>query len=258
MKDDRLKILCPDCKKKTNHVVTCEYYIKDGIWKNDDGSIMQEDTGEDGQRYFSEDKCYQIVECQGCNEVSYRQFKVSETGISSEIFYPLREYRFREAKSFGSGFPGKIQRLYKEVILTFNSRLEVLCAAGIRAIIEGVCNEKSVDGGYVKRYDKGTGQPKKDESGEIKLERSTNLDGKIEGLVEKGILSSQNAGSLHQLRFLGNDAVHQLEKPSEDELRLAIDIIENTLESVYEISRKGDEIERQKTVRKSQSENAEN
>jgi hypothetical protein len=58
-------------------------------------------------------------------------------------------------------------------------------------------------------------------------------------MVEKGFLTEANAETLHQLRWLGNDAIHQLARPSVKELKLAIEIIEHTLEQIYEIPEKG-------------------
>lgn len=77
--------------------------------------------------------------------------------------------------------------------------------------------------------------------------------GKISGLSEKGILTKKNSEILHEHRYLGNEAVHELSQPSEEEVKLAIEIIEHTLESLYEISEKAEELRMRKSKRQKKS-----
>lgn len=72
----------------------------------------------------------------------------------------------------------------------------------------------------------------------LRKERRNNLQGKINGLYEKGVLTKESAESLHEHRYLGNEAVHELSQPSKEELALAINIIEHILETIYEIPEK--------------------
>jgi hypothetical protein len=44
--------------------------------------------------------------------------------------------------------------------------------------------------------------------------------------------------------------VHQLARPSTDELRLAVEIAEHTLEQLYELPEKSEELKRAKALRK--------
>ena len=74
------------------------------------------------------------------------------------------------------------------------------------------------------------------------MKRKNNLQGKINGLHENGIITENNAITLHQHRFMGNEALHELYLPARVNIKLAIDIIENTLESVYELPFKGKKI----------------
>ena len=63
-------------------------------------------------------------------------------------------------------------------------------------------------------------------------------------------MTASNAEILHQHRFLGNKAVHELEQPSREELRLAIEIIEHTFETVYSIPQKGRALKAKTKIRK--------
>ena len=64
-------------------------------------------------------------------------------------------------------------------------------------------------------------------------------------MYEKGILTKRNADILHEHRFLGNEALHELTQPSKDELALAIQIIEHILEHIYELLDKAAELHAQ-------------
>lgn len=78
--------------------------------------------------------------------------------------------------------------------------------------------------------------------GTIKVENRNNLQGKINGLHQKGKLTKENAETLHEHRFIGNTSIHELNAPSNEELRLAIEIIENVFDSLYEMPNKANQL----------------
>ena len=121
-----------------------------------------------------------------------------------------------------------------------NNEINTLCAAGLRTIIEGICAVLKINNGPVEIT-------KKD--GSVKIVRKKNLQGKISGLTEKGILTTKYSDILHEHRYLGNEAVHELSQPSRQELALAIEIIENILENVFEIPEKAEELKRRRFKR---------
>ncbi len=137
--------------------------------------------------------------------------------------------------------PRNLRRIYREVIESYNNELSTLCAAGLRTIIEGICSEKNVKDGIIELTDK---------KGEIKKVRRKNLQGKISGLAEKNILTKSNADILHEHRFLGNEALHELSQPSLEELKIAIEIVEHVLENIFEIPTKAKELKANKLKRK--------
>lgn len=73
-------------------------------------------------------------------------------------------------------------------------------------------------------------------NGTTTVRREGNLRGKIGGLTEKALLTKKHSEILHEHRFLGNDALHSLDALAKYELKLAIEIIEHTLDNLYEIS----------------------
>lgn len=155
--------------------------------------------------------------------------------------YPKRSDKTRQIKDYHN-VPNTLRRIYRETLESFNSDSFTLCAAGLRAIIEGICSDRQVVDGPVQVTHK---------DGTIHTERRRNLAAKIAGLCERGFLTEGNATSLHEHRFLGNEALHELDRPSRDELALAIDIMEHTLEDLYDMPDKAAELRRIKSQRKS-------
>jgi len=101
--------------------------------------------------------------------------------------------------------------IYREAITCYNEGAPILCTAGLRALLEGICQDKRIKG--------------------------RNLKAKIDGL--NAILPNKNMiRNLHHFRFMGNDAVHELAPPKPEELVLAISVIEDLLNFDYEMDYK--------------------
>lgn len=124
--------------------------------------------------------------------------------IYESVYHPKRASSSRRQKHFFK-FPAKLEALYSEIIRAMNDNLHLLCAAGLRSLLEGVCAEKGIKG--------------------------ANLEKKIEGL--KSLLPESIVKNLHEFRFIGNKAVHELEAPKHYELRIALDVIEDILNFLY-------------------------
>jgi hypothetical protein len=93
-------------------------------------------------------------------------------------------------------------------------------------VLEGICKEQSVLKGPV--VDKN--------SGLVKIKNT--LEGKLNGLAEKGILNNKQVEFLHKIRLLGNEALHELSDHSEKDLKICIDIIDHIIESLYILPKK--------------------
>lgn len=233
-KDKVLSVQCLSCKGATKHRVT--------------GSLDKEGTEYDQCEGWSVDWTdrYQIIQCQGCDSVSFRHQSwfsegqdFDEDGITERL-YPLRGATTISAKPM-QNVPTNLRRIYSELVDCYNNQSPTLCAAGLRALVEGICAQQGVLDGPVELPSKGGG---------TQTVRRDNLEGRIAGLQEKGLLAPASAQTLHEHRYLGNDAVHELARPSEDELRLAIEIVEHTLEQLYELPEKAEELRRAAARRK--------
>ena len=64
--------------------------------------------------------------------------------------YPPRTLGKRQSKYFIK-LPPALAKLYRETVETFNAGSMLLCTIGLRALIEGVCKDKGIKGGKLKR-----------------------------------------------------------------------------------------------------------
>lgn len=201
------RIFCNKCGGLTRHILRGKYHH---AFDSSEYEEMHIDFA---------DGLWQIWQCQGCDEVVFLEsWSLEGDEEPSETFYPERATKLIKEKIFKE-IPSKLNAIYAEVIKSFNSRCYILCAAGLRALLEGICLNKGIKSGP-------TANNKK----------SNNLEGKINGL--KTIIPPNIADNLHGFRFLGNKALHELEIPSSEDVALAIEVIEDVLNVVYELDYK--------------------
>lgn len=155
----------------------------------------------------------------GCNfatlEVRYGVNVKRNQWYWDSSLYPERLSTQLSPKAFDS-VRAQLARVYHEVIGAFNSNLPVLCTMGLRALLEAVCVDKGLETG--------------------------NLKSKIDELG--GLLSPDIAGRLHHIRFMGNEAAHEVVSPQTDKLLLAIEIIEDIMNFFYELDLKTQRLSR--------------
>ena len=165
-------------------------------------------------------RTWEIIQCVGCELASFRELlSTSEEWEPTETRYPEADKDRLAVKSFRQA-PDNIKRIYNESIRSFNIGNFILCAVGLRAVIEGICKDTMRNCEDAKK----------------------NLKEKIDALHEQGILSKKHAEILHEFRFIGNEAVHELSAPPKDDLKAAIEIVEHTLEYLYGLPEKGDRL----------------
>jgi hypothetical protein len=124
-------------------------------------------------------------------------------------YYPERASMHLAPKQY-KNLPENLTRIYVECIKSFNGGLSLLCAAGLRALIEGICANKDIS--------------------------AKTLEKKIDGLGDH--LPLNIVASLHAFRFMGNDAMHQLAPSDVQTLQVAIDVCEDLLNFLYELDYK--------------------
>lgn len=241
MDQSPVRTYCATCKTKTKHDVTHEVHDH---FTPENTPGMQIDVWND---------TFQIVRCKGCDARSFRHVSSSSEDFNydtNDFDETVREYpgepppenrsfEARSAKAFRH-VPEGPKRIYGETVDAYNRELYTLAGGGVRAIIEAICAEKGVTDGPYEVTDITTGA--------VVTKRAGDLRGKIGGLAERNILTKQHAEVLHEHRFLGNKALHELRTPSYDELDIAIDIIEHTLENIYEVAHKAAKLTKARTT----------
>lgn len=213
------RIFCNQCKHETNHISkynSCEYHL---VSSRNNPHVVFYTWG------------YQLWVCAGCESHTLERYDIAEhfdfyesdpddidEDVDEEIFanpdiineyFPKRVKQDLIAKYY-TQLPASLKDIYREVIMAFNNELPMLCAIGIRALIEGICFDQEITG--------------------------RTLEKKIEGLAS--ILPKNIVANLHNLRFMGNEAAHELSAPVQQELRLAIEICEDLLNYLYELDYK--------------------
>lgn len=199
------RIYCNYCKQDTNHDLKGEHTVKKSA----------------GEWDFQEHSTYRLWICMGCEhgllEEEYENSEMldNEGDYYSDFYYfPERAQREIATKPYTKLKP-KLAALYTEAITCYNRKAPILCAAGLRALLEGICQDKRVKG--------------------------KNLKAKIEGLAV--VLPNKNIiRNLHHFRFMGNEAVHELAAPKLPELALAISVIEDLLNFLYELDYKASQL----------------
>ncbi len=195
------KHFCRNCKAKRNHKILHEF-LRHG--EMDDGYIQWSDE-------------YYIIQCLGCDTISFLKVygdtemigydDEDEPGylFDMKIYPPYIEIG-NEIDNLNS-VPETIRVIYQETISAFKAKCNILTAAGLRAIIEAICKDLKIDKG--------------------------NLEVKINALSQNSHLSVNESNRLHYIRFFGNDALHEIEKPSQKHLAILLDIINHLLSNLY-------------------------
>jgi hypothetical protein len=132
------KLLCSECARQTKYaaVVSVDCAASENF--EDEGWIGSTDS-------------YQVVQCQGCETYSFRhlnwfsEYEDRDAGMDghTERLYPKRNSRSIKALEF-LNVPSNIRRIYRESIDSCNDECFTLSAAGVRAIIEGICMDQSI------------------------------------------------------------------------------------------------------------------
>jgi len=206
------RIYCNSCRRLTNHKLALSHDY--------DHRAEEESLELYGQ--------FRLWFCAGCDTCTlenyytadYMYSQASDGEFSQEhcsIYHPKPAVGFRPNKQFHK-LPPKLAKLYDEVIHAHNDNLHILCSAGVRGLIEGICADKKISG--------------------------RNLEKKIDGMT--AVLPASIVENLHGFRFIGNDAVHELEAPTEFTLTLALDVVEDILNFLYALDYKVDLLEKLK------------
>lgn len=194
------KALCGTCKIEQRHVVEASARSN---WELDDWNGVTE---------------YEIIRCLNCDSLSFRQETTDSEGYyynheteEYDVDVSVNLYPNRTAGRFKIDehwqLPPEVRAIYDELIAAMNSEQPILAGLAVRILIEMICKEQAATG--------------------------KNLFAKIDDLKNKGVLTNAGADILHKLRSMGNDSAHEAKPSTSKQLILAMDVVENLLQSVY-------------------------
>lgn len=194
------RALCEVCKIQQRHKVEVSARSR---WDSDEYTGITE---------------FEVIRCLNCDALSFRKESSNSedhyydhetdeyTAECSVDLYPNRTAGRFKIEGYGHLPPG-VRATYDELILAMNGEQPILAGLAVRILIEMICKEQSATG--------------------------KNLLAKIDDLKSKGVLTNAGADILHKLRSMGNDSAHEAKPSTAKQLTLAMDVVENLLQSVY-------------------------
>ncbi|MGG0847889.1 DUF4145 domain-containing protein [Peribacillus simplex] len=162
------------------------------------------------------DEYYGVVRCNGCYKVSFRyefhdlesaEWHNEESNVPITVdVYPKSIKGHRRLKD-AFYIPNLVLDAYNDAVTALSSGAKISAGLGFRAVIEAISIGQGLTG--------------------------ATLDQRIDELKDKGLISKASAQMLHGIRFLGNDAAHRITIPSDKQLLITLEIIEQTLSTLY-------------------------
>lgn len=196
---DVVKSDCRRCNTKTRHQIQAVIVNKrHDYWEN------ERDT-------------WAVVQCLGCltNAFHFRNEDFEEVfeDVDGDLQHSVTSTSFpsviqnHRPLSGTDHLPSLINTIYQQTVKALSQSADVLASIGLRATIEAVCNNLNVSG--------------------------SNLQKRIDSLFKAGYVSNGDKKRLHAIRFLGNDAAHEIKQPYRTEILVALEIVEHLLNTVF-------------------------
>ncbi|MBL7892807.1 MAG: DUF4145 domain-containing protein [Bacteroidia bacterium] len=195
------KYFCRNCKGARNHSVLYEKKLK----------------GSDEEYSFHWIDSYFVIECAGCETLSFlKVYGDSEMYYLDEEGEQQYEHDVKIFPNHLEGcteleyihlLPPTIKAIYEETIIALKAKAFILTAGGLRAIIEAICNHLKI--------------------------KKNDLSNRIDLLHEKGFLTINESRRLHSIRFLGNDALHEIKAPKKEQIFTLLEIVNHLLENLF-------------------------
>ncbi len=194
-----LRSNCRACAKRTRHEVLHELVV------------------ETKETFFNETDTWQIIRCLGCLAVAFRHqnddFDDVEEQVDGSVKHAVTVKTYPRVIANHRGLqstyylPPLISKVYEQTLRALGEQANVLASIGLRACIEAVCNELNLS--------------------------ANSLEKRIDQLFKAGHVSNGDKKRLHAIRFLGNDAAHEIKEPNPADIRIALEIVEHLLSTVF-------------------------
>lgn len=224
-KEKTVRVRCTDCGGgHRNHRVLHDhkksYGEPDGGWDHDEH--------------------HQLIECMGCESVRYYCFSIGQDCDEytnqrepyNEHVYPSNEpdaerrmpVDFGEevmAKTGRPLVPENVWKMYRETIDCLNAKARTLAGGGLRATVEAICLSQGIANG--------------------------NLQAKIDELAKRSLLTASQAELLHEERYIGNAALHEMSTPTPQDIEDGLRIVEGLINAIYILPSKAQALRNRRT-----------
>lgn len=190
-------VFCNKCNEKTNHEIHFTKCI----------------DGEDGPIDWY--NLYQVLECRGCGNITFRNrlwfsefqdFEPESDPVFRDKYYPTA--LIRKSPIWLDELENQnLTEVLKEVYSSFQNNLQIVTAIGIRTAFDIIAIEKINDIG--------------------------SFDKKLNDLLNRKIITSDEKIILDTLIDSGNAAAHRGYSPSKDDIHILFDILEKIIEKIY-------------------------
>jgi len=117
-----------------------------------------------------------------------------------------------------------VRKMYKETIDALNANIRTLAGGGLRATVEAICLDNKIEKG--------------------------NLQEKIDELAKRNLLTTAQAELLHEERYLGNAALHELETPTAQDIEDGLLIVEGLINTIYVLPSKAKRLKERREFKK--------
>ena len=171
----------------------------------------------DSEYEYRMDTTHNMLKCRGCKTPSFQKvifdigsaYPISdnEWEVPEEIFNYPRVLSGHNKLGDLWDVPKLVREIYTQSLNAIRDESNILAGIGLRATVEAICNDQTIQG--------------------------RTLDKRIDGLAKTGLISQRDAERLHAIRFLGNDAAHEIRSSTELNLITALRIIEHLLLTLY-------------------------
>ena len=197
--NSKIKNYCNDCHHETWHNVL----------------FVKTITGSSEEISWSTD--YGVLQCAGCDRICFKtessdseSYDIDERGnwipIINAENYPSTNEGLGEIENLYE-VPIEINKIYTETVKSITDGCYTLAGIGLRATIEAICNHENIQG--------------------------RDLNTRINKLVTNGFISKDDASKLHAIRFIGNDAAHEIKAPLNNQIIIALKIIQHLISTKY-------------------------
>lgn len=190
---------CCKCSRNTKHTIVCSKVVSNP------------------EDYYNYEFKYLVIECNGCENISFRKefhdyedyHQIGDDEYEHSIDIEIFPHYIDGHSPIDTDLkiPQVVNNIYRESLQAIQEGAFTLAGLGLRATIEAICNNKDVKG--------------------------KNLQIRINTMQRIGMISKSDADRLHAIRFMGNDAAHEIKKAKKESVLIALKIIEHMLLSVY-------------------------